>query len=75
MTQPAEQLAAMVIRLVLELKYTIINLRLDDLDLRLREAQEKGDEHLMMELLKIQPQLFDARNQISKELGDRLIFT
>ena len=75
MTQSAEQLAAMVIRLVLELKYTIINLRLDDLDLRLREAQEKGDEHLMVELLKIQPQLFDARNQISKELGDRLIFT
>ena len=75
MTQSAEQLAAMVIRLVLELKYTIINLRLDDLDLRLREAQEKGDEHLMMELLKIQPQLFDARNQISKELGERLIFT
>ena len=57
MTQSAEQLAAMVIRLVLELKYTIINLRLDDLDLRLREAQEKGDEHLMMELLKIQNSL------------------
>ena len=75
MTQSAEQLAAMVIRLVLELKYTIINLRLDDLDLRLREAQEKGDEHLMMELLKIQPQLFEARNQIGKELGERLIFT
>ena len=70
-----QQLAAMVIRLVLELKYTIINLRLDDLDLHLREAQEKGNDNMVMELLKIQPILFDARNKIGKELGDRLIFT
>ncbi len=73
--QSTDNLSTLVLQLMLELQYTIINMRIDDLERKLRQAQESGNEMQVMEMMKIQPALFEARNSISKALGDRVIIS
>lgn len=68
-----DNLPELLARLLLELKLTVINERIDNLERLLKEAQESGNDELMRELLISQPQLLDVRNQICKQLGNRII--
>lgn len=68
-----EMLVELVPQLLLELKYTVINDRIDQLEQTLKKAQESGDWELMKELLAGQPQLLAIKNEIAKALGNRVI--
>ena len=68
-----DQLIELVPKLILELKYTIINQRIDQLEQTLKQAQKDGDWDMIKQLLATQPQLVDIRNQIGKALGNRVI--
>jgi DNA primase len=69
----ANHLTDIVPQLLLELKYTIINIRIDQMTERMKTAQETDDWELLRELLTIQPTLLDIKNQISRQLGNRII--
>ena len=69
----ADHLTDLVPQLLLELKYTIINIRIDKMTELMKEAQEKDDWELMRELLSGQPALMEIKNQISRQLGNRVI--
>ncbi len=69
----ADHLTELVPQLLLELKYTIINIRIDKMTELMKEAQEKDDWELMRELLSSQPALMEIKNQISRQLGNRVI--
>jgi len=66
-------LPELVVQLLLELKYTVINERIDNLERLLKEAQETNNDELTRELLAGQPQLMQIRNEICKQLGNRVI--
>jgi hypothetical protein len=66
-------LPELVERLLLELKYTIVNERLDMLQQMLKEAQERGDWQLQTTILEQQPLLYEIRSQLCKALGNRVI--
>ena len=68
-----DNLTELVPKLLLEIKYTIINQRIDNLEKALRDAQERNDWQLTAELLKGQPQLLEIKNIIGKQLGNRII--
>ena len=68
-----ETLPETVQRLLLELKYTIVNERIDALQQMLKEAQERDDWQLQVTILEQKPQLDDIRTQICKALGNRVI--
>lgn len=68
-----DQLIELVPKLILELKYTIINQRIDQLEQTLKQAQKDGDWEMIKQLLATQPQLVEIRNQIGKALGNRVI--
>ena len=68
-----EILPELVQRLLLELKYTIVNERIDTLQQMLNEAQERGDWQLQTTILEQQPLLHDIRRQLCKALGNRVI--
>ncbi len=68
-----EQLTELVPQLLLELKYTIVNMRIDKMNEMIKEAQENDNWELLRELLSGQPALLDIKNQISKQLGNRII--
>ena len=69
----ADHLADIVPQLLLELKYTIINMRIDKMTEMMKKAQETDDWDLLRELLATQPLLLDVKNQISRQLGNRVI--
>ena len=60
-------------KFLLELKYTVINERIDQLEQTLKQAQADGNWDLIRELLATQPQLLDIKNQIARTLGNRVI--
>lgn len=64
---------SLVLRLLLELKYTVVNERITALQANLTKAQEANDWPTITRLLKEQPQLIDIRSQICKALGNRVI--
>lgn len=68
-----EFLPELIQRLLLELKYTIVNERIDALQQLLKEAQERGDWQLQTVILEQQPHLHDIRSQLCKALGNRVI--
>lgn len=68
-----EELCELVPKLLLELKYTVINERIDQLEQTLKQAQADGNWDLIRELLATQPQLLDIKNQIARTLGNRVI--
>ena len=68
-----DKLAELVPRLLLELKYTIITQRIDQLTDMIHEAEKKEDFDLLRQLLTMQPTLLEIKNEICKQLGNRVI--
>lgn len=68
-----EELCELVPKLLLELKYTVINERIDQLEQTLKQAQADGNWDLIRDLLATQPQMLDIKNQIARTLGNRVI--
>ena len=56
-----------------EIKLTVIEQQVEELNAGLKEAQEQGNWDKMRMLLTYQPELLQRRNEISKRLGNRII--
>ena len=69
----ADNLPELIQRLLLELKYTIVNERIDSMQTMLKEAQKRNDWELIRTILEQQPMLMDIRQQLCKVLGNRVI--
>jgi len=67
------QLGELVTRLLYEIKLTVINNQIDELDRKLKDAQSIGDINSQLQLLSYQPALIKQRNEICKLLGNRVI--
>lgn len=67
------KLGELVTQLLYEIKLTVINIQIDDLENRLKQAQASGDVNGQLQLLKHQPELLAQRNEICKLLGNRVI--
>ncbi len=70
-----EQLPTLIPRMLLELKYTILEQRIDEMERALREAERSGNWEMQRILLADQPKLLEIRNQICRQLGNRVITT
>ena len=66
-------LPELVQRLLLELKYTVVDERIDSMQRMLKEAQERDDWQLINTILEQQPQLMEIRQQLCRALGNRVI--
>ena len=66
-------LPELVQRLLLELKYTVVDERIDAMQVTLKEAQERGDWQLITAILEQQPQLLEIRQKLCRALGNRVI--
>ena len=66
-------LPELVQRLLLELKYTVVDERIDAMQVLLKEAQERNDWQLITTILEQQPQLMEIRQQLCRALGNRVI--
>ena len=71
--QQTDKLPELVTQLLMELKYTIVNQRLDELNELIKKAEADGDWDMLRELLATQPQLLDIKNQLCHQLGNRVI--
>lgn len=69
----ADILPEIVQRMLLELKYTIVNERIDSMQIMLRDAQARNDWELIRTILEQQPMLINLRQQLCKALGNRVI--
>ena len=69
----ADTLPELTQRLLLELKFTIVNERINALQTMLRDAQQRNDWELIRTILAQQPLLNDIRQQLGKALGNRVI--
>ena len=69
----AEILPELAQRMLLELKYTIVNESIDSMQTMLKEAQSRNDWELIRTILAEQPKLMDIRQQLCKALGNRVI--
>ncbi len=67
------RLGELVTQLLYEIKLTVINQQIEQLEANLKDAQEKGDVNRQMLLLSHHPQLLAQRNEICKRLGNRVI--
>ena len=67
------KLGELVVRLIYEIKLTVINMQIEKVDAELKDAQATGNWERQMQLLKYQPQLLEQRNMICKILGNRVI--
>lgn len=72
---PSEEdiLPELVQRLLLELKYTIVNDKIDAMQLLLREAQKDNNWELIRTILEQQPVLMEIRQELCRALGNRVI--
>ncbi len=68
-----DSLPELVQRLLLELKLTVVDERIDSMQHMLKEAQERNDWQLITTILEQQPQLMDIRTQLCRALGNRVI--
>ena len=66
-------LPELVQRLLLELKLTVVDERIDSMQHMLKEAQERNDWQLITTILEQQPQLMDIRTQLCRALGNRVV--
>ena len=73
MQTDADVLPELIQRLLLELKYTIVNERIDAMQAMLRDAQNSGDWELIRTILEQQPLLMNMRQQLCRALGNRVI--
>ena len=60
-------------RLLLELKFTIVNERIDAMQTMLQEAHQRNDWELIRTILAQQPILNEIRQELCKALGNRVI--
>lgn len=67
------QLGELVTQLLYEIKLTVINIQIADLEEGLKQAQAEGNWERQMQLMAHQPQLLEQRNAICKVLGNRVI--
>jgi DNA primase len=67
------RLGELVTQLLYEMKLTVINMQIAELEAGLKDAQEKNDVDQQMLLLSHHPQLLAQRNEICKRLGNRII--
>lgn len=67
------QLPAIVTNLLLELKLTIVNRRIDELERKMKEAERLKDWDVLMPLLQQHPQLLAVRNECCRLLGNRVV--
>jgi DNA primase len=67
------KLGELVTQLLYEIKLTVVNMQIDDLENRLKQAEASGDVNTQLQLLKHQPELLAARNDLCKILGNRVI--
>jgi len=72
-TESDVRLGELVTQLLFEIKLTVVNIQIADLEQGLKEAQEKGDVQRQFALLKHQPELLAMRNELCKVLGNRVI--
>jgi DNA primase len=63
----------MVQRMLLELKFALVNERIDAMQALLNDAQQKNDWVLIRAILEQQPKLIEIRQQLCKSLGNRVI--
>ena len=68
--EPAEQLDKLVNRLLLEIKLTVIELRLDEVEQQLKTDSDWEQKKAQ---LAVQSQLLEVRNIICRQLGNRVI--
>lgn len=68
-----DSLPELVQRLLLELKYTVVNERIDTMQTTLKEAQEKGDLKKIEVIIQQQSQLMQIRQQLCRALGNRVV--
>jgi hypothetical protein len=68
-----ESLPELVQRLLLELKYTIVEERIDNLQATLKYAAENNNEELIETVLKQFPVFKEIHKQLSQALGNRVI--
>ena len=67
------RLGEVVTRQVYEIKLTVVNMQIADLEQNLKTAQEAGDIKRQFELLQHQPALLNMRNELCRILGNRVI--
>lgn len=67
------RLGELVTQFLYEIKLTVINQQIAELEQNLKEAQASGNWDRQMQLLAYQPQLLQARNDLCKLLGNRVI--
>jgi hypothetical protein len=72
-TEKDVQLGELVTQLLYEIKLTVIDMQISELEQRLKEAQAAKDVNLQMQLLATQPELISRRNEICKILGNRVV--
>lgn len=68
-----DKLPELVPQLLLELKYTIVNQRIDELSKMIHQAEIENDFELLGQLVASQPMLMEIKNEICKQLGNRVI--
>ena len=68
-----ENLPELVQRLLYELKFTVIEESLEELQLVLKDAKERGDEQLIVKIMTDQNPLIALRQEICRALGNRVI--
>ena len=68
-----KHLGELVTRMLYEIKLTVINTQIEDLDAALKQAQAEKNWERQMQLLAHQPKLLAQRNEICKVLGNRVI--
>jgi DNA primase len=67
------RLGELVTQLLYEIRLTVINMQIEDLEASLKEAQASNDYDRQMLLLAHHPKLLEQRNEICKRLGNRII--
>jgi DNA primase len=71
--QDEEMLDALVPRVMTELKWKMLKIRMEQVRQQLKEAQEQGNQEKLMELIKEMTLLQNAFKYISHQHGERTI--
>ena len=68
-----DKLPELVPQLLLELKFTIINQRIEQATEMIHQAENEGDFEALRNLLQAQTTLLEIKGQICKQLGNRIV--
>ena len=69
----ATKMGELVTQLLYEIKLTVLNTQIAELETSLKAAQADNDVNRQLQLLAMQPELIRNRNEICKLLGNRVI--